>query len=146
MEGSITRILLVEDFEPYRALTTSLLSQNSEFNVIGEAEDGLQAIEKAQELRPDLILMDIGLPKLNGLDAARRMCELVPTAKIIFLTQETDIDVVREALSLGAWAYVLKQESETDLPSALAVVLQGKRFVSSALSGNGFGWQQDGDN
>jgi len=146
LEGSITRILLVEDFEPYRALTTSLLSQNSEFNVIGEAEDGLQAIEKAQELRPDLILMDIGLPKLNGLDAARRMCELVPTAKIIFLTQETDIDVVREALSLGAWAYVLKQESETDLPSALAVVLQGKRFVSSALSGNGFGWQQDGDN
>lgn len=114
-----------------------MLNGNSGLHVISEASDGLEAVEKAQQLRPDLILMDIGLPKLNGLEAARRILGLDPSAKIVFLTQETDIHVVREAFSLGACGYVLKQQVETELLPALAAVLEGRRFVSRGLSDGG---------
>ena len=93
----MTRILLVEDFKPYRSLTTTLLSHSPDLKVIGEAEDGSEAVAQAQQLRPDLILMDIGLPKLNGLDAARRIRDVLPSAKIVFLTQVADVDVVKVA-------------------------------------------------
>jgi DNA-binding NarL/FixJ family response regulator len=96
-------------------------------------------VKKATELRPDLILMDIGLPKLNGIEAAKRVLEAYPSVKIVFLTQETDPDVVREALSLGALGYLLKQEAEADLSFAIATVLQGKHFVGRGISPDGFG-------
>lgn len=126
----------MDDFEPYRTVITSLLAGHARFQVICEASDGLEAEEKAKQLAPDLILMDIGLPKLNGLEAARRIRELLPTSKIVFLTQETDADVVREALNFGAVGYVVKQRTSSDLLPALAAVLQGKRFVSAGLDGN----------
>jgi len=135
---SITRILLVEDFRPYRALVTSLLGGNPDLRVVCEAADGLDAVAEAQELKPDLILMDIGLPKLNGLEAARRIREFIPTSKIVFLTQETTVELVKEAFSLGAWGYVVKQQAETDLLAALEAILEGKRFVSSGLANDGF--------
>lgn len=131
MEKSSIRILLVEDFKPFRSLIISLLGGNPEFHVIYEAADGLEAVAQAQQLKPDVILMDIGLPKLNGLEAARRIRELVPSSKIVFLTQETSAEVVKEALSLGAWGYVSKQQTQPDLLAALRAILQGKRFVSS---------------
>jgi len=80
--------------------------------------------------------MDIGLPKANGLEAARRIHDLVPLAKIVFLTVETDVDVMEEAFRVGGWAYVLKQQADTDLLAALAAVLQGRQFVSSGLDGD----------
>lgn len=126
--AAITRILLVEDFKPYRSLTTTLLSKNPNLEVISEADNGLDAIAQVQHLRPDVILLDIGLPKLNGLEAARRILELVPSAKIIFLTQEGDVDVAKEAFSLGARGYVLKEYAQTDLLAAVAAVLQGNGF------------------
>jgi DNA-binding NarL/FixJ family response regulator len=129
------QILLVDDFAPYRTVITSLLAGNLHFQVVCEASDGLEASEKAKQLSPDLILMDIGLPKLNGLEAARRIRELLPTSKIVFLTQETDADVVREAFNLGAAGYVAKQRTRSDLLPALAAILQGKRFVSVGLAG-----------
>jgi DNA-binding NarL/FixJ family response regulator len=98
--------------------------------MVGEASDGLVAVEKAQELKPDVILMDIGLPGLNGIDAARRIRELTPKAKIIFVTQESSPEVVQEALDLGAQGYVLKADIETDLIPALYAAIQGKRFIS----------------
>ena len=98
--------------------------------MVGEASDGLVAVEKAQELKPDVILMDIGLPGLNGIDAARRIRELTPKAKIIFVTQESSPEVVQEALDLGAQGYVLKADIETDLVPALYAAIQGKRFIS----------------
>ena len=128
---------MVEDFKPYRTLITSLLSEIHSFDLVAEVEDGLEAVEKVQQLKPDIILMDIGLPKLNGLAAARRILDLVPSVKIIFLTQEMGADVVREALNLGARGYVLKQYAETDLLAAIAAVLVGKRFVSRGLGDEG---------
>ena len=135
--GTAARILLVEDFQPYRSFIASLLSKNADLDVVGEVGDGLEAVARAEELKPDLILIDISLPKLNGLDAARRIRELVPSSKIIFLTQETQVEIVKEALNLGAWGYISKGRGKADLLAGLAAVLQGKRFVSNGLPGDG---------
>lgn len=134
---TLITILLVEDFKPVRAIIASLLDGNSELCVIGKACDGVEAVAKAQELRPDVVLMDFGLPKLNGLEAARQIRELVPSSKIVFLTQETSAEVLKEALSLGAWGYIVKQQIGKDLLAGLTSVLQGRRFVSAWLEGNG---------
>jgi len=91
----------------------------------------LEAIQKAVELRPDLIVLDIGLPSLNGIETARQIRKLVPEAKIIFLTQESSSDVVQLAISLGARGYVVKNKAGTDLVTAVEAVLSGMRFVSS---------------
>ena len=124
--------MVVDDFQPFRRFICSKLRQKPEVQVICEVSDGLEAVQKAEELKPDLILLDIGLPTLNGIEAARRIRGLVPESKIIFSTQETDADVVQEAMRLGAWAYVFKTHAEGDLIPAIDAVLSGKRFVSSA--------------
>jgi DNA-binding NarL/FixJ family response regulator len=84
----------------------------------------------ARELRPDLILLDIGVPTLNGIEAARRILALLPESKIIFLSQETSADIVQEAMRLGAWGYVFKTHAAVELLPAIDAVLSGKRFVS----------------
>ena len=94
--------------------------------------DGLEAVRKAEELKPDLILLDIGLPSLNGIDAGRQIRKLSPELKIIFLSQESSADVIEAALSLGALAYVVKTRAETDLLAAVDSVLLGRKFVSSS--------------
>jgi DNA-binding NarL/FixJ family response regulator len=134
---SAIRIILVEDFLPYRTLISSLFAETPDWRVVGEASNGTEAIEKTQRLTPDLVLMDIGLPGLNGLEAARQIRKLVPSAKIVFLTEQADPDMVRVAFDLGAMGYVLKRHAETDLLSALSAAVQGKRFVSSGLSDDG---------
>jgi len=92
----------VEDFEPFRRSICSKLGENPELLVIGEASDGLEAVRKAEELQPDLVLLDIGLPKLDGIEAGQQLRKLAPKCKIIFVTQESSAEVVHEALSLGA--------------------------------------------
>src|SRR5208337_1963779 len=99
--------------------------------VIGEVSDGLDAVQKAVELQPDLILLDIGLPSLNGIEAAQRIRKLVPESKIVFLTQESSADVVQEALRLGARGYVVKMMAGSELLTAVEAVLLGKPFFSS---------------
>jgi DNA-binding NarL/FixJ family response regulator len=131
------QILIVEDFEPYRAYVTSLLNENAGLRIVCEAGDGLQGVEKAQELRPDLILMDVGLPGLNGIEAARQILNVIPEAKIIFLTQETSVDIVHEALNVGARGYVVKARAGSELLEAIDAALKGRRFVSSGLDGQG---------
>ena len=120
----------MEDYEPYRLIVSSLLHERPDLEVICGVSDGLQAVEKAQELNPDLILMDIGLPGLNGIEAARRILTLVPGSKIIFLTQESAPEVINEAMSLGARGYVLKIQAEADLLAAVDAVLQGKQYFN----------------
>lgn len=125
---------MVEDFEDFRLHINSLLEGQPEFQVVGAASDGLEAVVKAQELRPDVVLMDIGLPTIDGLEAARRIREHAPETNIVFLTQETDADVVKEALNLGALGYVVKRQAGRDLLAALTAVRKGKRFVSEGLA------------
>jgi DNA-binding NarL/FixJ family response regulator len=88
--------------------------------------------------RRELILLDIGLPTLNGIPAARRICKLAPESKIVFLTQESSADVVQEALNLGARGYVLKTRAAIDLLAAVDAVLEGRRFVSGGWSGHSY--------
>jgi DNA-binding NarL/FixJ family response regulator len=123
-------VLVVEDFEPFRSFVCSALKQKPELEVVCELSDGLAAVQKADELKPDLILLDIGLPGLNGIEAGRQIRKLVPKAKIIFLTQESSQDVVQEALRLGALGYVVKTRAGSDLMPAVEAVLQGKQYVS----------------
>ena len=119
------RVMVVEDFHSFRSFICSKLEQKPEVRVICEVSDGLEAVQKAEELKPDLILLDIGLPTLNGIEAARRIRELVPESKIIFSSQETSADVVQEAMRLGAWGYVFKTHAEGDLLPAIDAVLSG---------------------
>jgi DNA-binding NarL/FixJ family response regulator len=128
------RVLVVDDFEPWRRSVCSMLKGQAELKVVAEATDGWEAIQKAQILRPDLILLDLGLPNLNGMDAAKRIRELVPGARIILLTSSNDKDVVRAALSTGAQGYVLKIDASTELLPAVAAVLGGNVFVSSGMN------------
>jgi DNA-binding NarL/FixJ family response regulator len=127
------RILLVDDFEPWRRHVCFILQTRPELRVVAEVADGLEAVQKAQELQPDLILLDIGLPHLNGVEAANRIRQVAPGARIIFLTQISDKDVVRAALSTGAKGYVLKTDSGSELLPAVAGVLGGDVYVSSGI-------------
>lgn len=127
------RVLVVDDNDPFRKLVYSILGKSGELEIIGEASDGLEAVHKSEELQPDLILLDIGLPTLNGIEAARRIRKLAPNSKIVFLSQESSPDIVRGALSSGAMGYVAKLSASRDLLAAVEAVVHGKQFVSEAL-------------
>jgi len=122
---------VLDDFKLFRKFAVELLGKRPELQVVGEASDGLEALQRAVDLRPDLILLDIALPSLNGIEVARQMRSLVPGSKIIFLTRETSANLAREALSLGAWGYVTKTMAQADLFAAVEAVLSGKMFVSN---------------
>jgi len=126
-------ILVVDDYEEWRRQVGLLLQVRPELQVIGEASDGSEAVLRAEQLKPDLVLLDIGLPKLNGIEVARRIRQLSPNSKIIFLSQDNSLDVVRTALSTGAYGYVNKAHAGTELLAAFEAVLRGKRFVSRTL-------------
>jgi DNA-binding NarL/FixJ family response regulator len=132
------RVLVVEDFAPFRQFVRSTLAKRPDLQVICEEPDSLKAVQKAELLEPDLVLLDIGLPTLNGIAAARRMRKRAPELKIIFVSQESSPDVVQEALNLGAGGYVLKTRAAIDLLAAVEAVLEGRRFVSSAVPGDSF--------
>ena len=100
--------------------------------------DGSEAVQKVANLKPDLVVLDIGLPKLNGIEAARQIRQFSPTSTIVFLSQNNDSDVVRAALSTGALGYVHKTDAQSELLPAVDAVLRGKQFVSSSLKGYEF--------
>ena|ERR1700758_1193495 len=128
---SLVRVLVVDDFLQFRQFVCSTLCQIGDLQIVGEAADGFEAVRRAVELEPDLIVMDIGLPCLNGIEAARQIRKLVPKSKIIFLSQESSADVIQEALSFGAWGYVVKAKAADELRNAVDAVILGKRFLSS---------------
>ena len=128
MEGSTVRILAVDDYEPFRRFICSTLRKRPELQIVGEATDGLEAVQKAEALQPDLIVLDIGLPTLNGIEAARRIRKLSPESKILFVSQESSADVVQEALALGALGYVVKAHAGSELVAAVGAVLEGSRL------------------
>jgi DNA-binding NarL/FixJ family response regulator len=135
---SSIQILITDDYADWRRQIRSVLQARPEWQVISEASDGLEAVEKTQDLKPDLILLDIVLPKLNGIEAARQIRQLSPSSKIVFLSQNNDLDIVRAALSTGAHGYVRKTDVKRELLPAMDAVLRGERFVSSSLKGREF--------
>ncbi|HEX6822367.1 MAG TPA: response regulator transcription factor [Candidatus Sulfotelmatobacter sp.] len=128
-----SRILIVDDFEPFRKLVGSILSSRAQWEVVAEAADGLDAIEKARALQPELILLDIGLPKMSGIQVAEQIRKTIPKSKIIFLSQETSPDLVQEALRLRVSGYVNKAKTVHELTAAIDAVLDGKRFFTRGL-------------
>jgi DNA-binding NarL/FixJ family response regulator len=133
MESSLIRVLVVEDFAPYRELICSIIGRERRLQIIAEVSDGLEAVQKAEELKPDLILLDIGLPTLDGFAAARQIRKLAPESKVIFVSQESSPDLVQEALNLGARGYVVKTMVASCLLAAIEAVLEGRQFVSPGL-------------
>jgi CheY-like chemotaxis protein len=127
------RILVVEDYKPLRQFVCSALEERAEFQVVGQASDGLEAIQKAAELQPDLILLDIGLPKLNGITAATRIGQLAKKSKILFWSQDNDAEIVKVALRTGGSGYVIKSDPVDELFEAIKTVVQGGQFVSREL-------------
>ena len=133
--SGIIRILVTDDFAPWRRLVSSLLEKNPGWHVVAEAVDGLEAVQKAQELTPDLILLDIGLPKLSGIEAARRIRKVAPNSRILFVSTHADLTLGEVALDTGASGYVFKLNAGRELLPAVEAVLAGKRFVSRGLKG-----------
>jgi DNA-binding NarL/FixJ family response regulator len=127
------RVLVVDDFAAWRRFVCSRIQNQPQLQIIAEASDGLEAIEKAQELQPDLILLDIGLPTLNGIEAASRIHEIARGARILFVSQSNDPELVRAALSNGAAGYILKTDAEDELLPAIGAVMRGDWIVSSRL-------------
>jgi DNA-binding NarL/FixJ family response regulator len=125
---------VVYDFELFRRHVCSTLETKTDFQIVGEASDGLDAVIKAQELQPDLIVLDISLPTLNGIEAARQIRKLSPASKILFLSQHAFDEVVQEALSLGALGYLVKANAGSELLAAVEAVRQGKQYVGSRSS------------
>jgi len=131
-------VLVVDDYEPFRQfLSSSLRSTSNEFT-LREASDGLDAVQKAEELQPDLVLLDIGLPKLNGFEAARQISKVSPASKILFVSQESSADVVQETFRVGACGYVVKMDAGRELLRAVDTVLRGDRFLGSRFDGHEF--------
>ena len=127
------RVLLIDDFEPWRRYIRSILPEK-QYDLIGEAWDGLAGVQKAEELQPDLILLDIGLPTLNGIEAARRIHDVCPTAKIVFLSEQRSRDIAAVALQTGAHGYVTKSHARIELSSAIETVLHGGQFLAGDLT------------
>jgi len=126
---------VVDDYEPWRQKVCSMLQTRAELIIVAEVGDGLAAVQTAEELKPDLILLDIGLPKLNGIQAARQIRRVSPKSKILFLSENRSRDIAEEALRTGAYGYLTKSSLGSELLLAIEEVLQGKQFVTAMLTG-----------
>ncbi len=130
-----TRVLVVDDHDVVRYGICKLLSDDPELDVICEATTGEEAVEKAKEHLPDLILLDISLPGISGLEAAWRIRHISPSSLILFVSQHDASYVVKKALSVGGHGYLLKSTAGEELIEAIRTVLSGKQFVSKRLAG-----------
>lgn len=126
------RTLIVEDHVEIRKLIRLVLERKTTCVIVGECSDGVQSVHQAQELQPDLILMDISIPKLNGLDAAQQIVDLSPNSKIVFLSQSQSPAIAQEAIRIGAAGYLLKSDAN-QLPRAIDAVLRGEVYISSRM-------------
>lgn len=131
---SLVRIVIVDDHPFLRTGLRHVLEEHPEFRVVGEAADGWEGVRLAEKEHPDVAILDIGMPNLNGIEAARQIGESVPGVSIVMLSVHSDEAYVLRALKAGARAYLLKQSAEADLIAAVKAVTQGKSFFSPAVS------------
>jgi len=136
LSARVHRVLIVEDSEPFRRLVRTLLQQRTDILIVGEAADGLDAIHQAESLQPDVVMLDVGLPTLNGIEVASRIREVAPDARLVLVTNETSPDLVEEAFRRGTHGYVYKPRLAKDLAPVFDAVLGGGRFVSRSLERN----------
>lgn len=127
-------VLLADDHVVLRSGLALLLNGQAELEVVGEASTGIEAIRLATELQPDLILLDLNMPGLNGLDALPTIKQESPASKILILTMHNDPEYLRQAIKLGASGYILKKAADTELLSAMQAVLQGGIYVHPSLT------------
>jgi DNA-binding NarL/FixJ family response regulator len=136
VETSSFRILIADNFEPWRRYASSTLQKDKSLKLVGAASDGLEAVQKAIELKPDLVLLSIGLHKLNGIEAANQICKAVRGVKLLFATQILDPEVMTEALSNGAHGYISKMNAECELLCAIRAIRRGETFIGSGINGS----------
>ena len=124
VEGSLpATIVVADDYFEWRGKVREMLRQHPDWKVIGDAADGLEAVERAAQLQPDIIILDIGLPHMNEIEAARLIRQKCPQTKIVFLSQQTGGEIIEAALTAGGAAFVLKSSASRDLPIAMVSVL-----------------------
>lgn len=127
------RILIIDDAEEWRELLSVLVRKEQQFEVVGEADDGLVGVSMAEHTRPTVVVLDISMPQINGIETARRIRALSPETKLVFVSGEDDKEVVEEALRMGGSGYVNKPDVWWDLIAAIHAVLRGSVFVSPRL-------------
>ncbi|MGA7411240.1 MAG: response regulator transcription factor [Bryobacteraceae bacterium] len=135
MPDPVTKILLADDHTIVRQGLKLILSSHGDLQVIGEAANGREVLELAEKLKPDVILMDVAMPELNGIEATRRLREVSPRTKVLVLSMHKEAVYVREILKAGARGYILKDAIDTELISAIQAVARGDGYISPAISG-----------
>jgi DNA-binding NarL/FixJ family response regulator len=138
---SVTHILVVDDFLPWHHFVSVILQREIDMRIISTAADGLEAVRKAKEIKPHLILMDVSLPGINGFDATRQIRIDSPSSRVLFLSAHRDSDLIRAAFGVGACGYILKSDSNPDLILGIRAVLLGQPFVSRSL----INWRENSD-
>lgn len=134
MSNKKTRVLLADDHTVVRHGFRRILDAQDDLEVVGEAANGREAVDSARGLQPDIVVMDVTMPELNGIEATRRIGEAAPRARVLALSMHKDAVYVREILRAGAKGYLLKDSSEADLLTALRAVARGEAFLSPAIS------------
>jgi CheY-like chemotaxis protein len=134
----VIRVLVVDDYEPFRRFISLTLQSQKDLWIVSEAADGIEAVARAKELQPELILLDIGLPKMNGIQAAQGIRSGSPNSKILFVSQEASADIVQECFNTGAHGFVVKTDAGRELLTAVGAVLRGEYFVGTRFAGHDF--------
>lgn len=129
-----TRILLAEDHATVREGIKLLVNKQLDMEVIGEADDGAGALEKAQDLKPDMVVMDVSMPGMNGLLATKKLRRMCPSVKILTLTRHTDDGYLQQLIKAGVNGYVLKQSAPSELINAIRAVSDGKSYIDPSLA------------
>ena len=137
------RIMLADDHETVREGLKMIVNSQDDMEVVGFAADGSEAVTRAQELLPDVLVMDISMPKLNGLKATQKLNQVCPQVKVLTLSRHTDDGYIRELLGAGAWAYVLKQSAPSELIHAIRAVAAGGKYIDPKLAAKVMGSYSD---
>jgi DNA-binding NarL/FixJ family response regulator len=134
VKRSSASVLVVDDFEKWRWVVRAALRARLGLHTFEEAADGLEAVQKAAQLQPDLVMLDIGLPELNGIEVARQIRSVSPESKVVFLTENCSCDLAEAALNSGAKGYVIKSAFAGELIPAVEAVLEGRQFLSAQFT------------